>query len=68
MGVRADSQDDKRVSKNSDHVYGQEQSEEDKLEFRIFCHFQEKEIWNICLISWFLVMKKSDGKYQVEKQ
>ena len=62
VGVRDDSQDDEQVSQDSNQVHGQEQFEEGDLQFWVFCQAHEKEFWDICLVSWFHIVDKSDGK------
>ena len=43
VGVRDDGQDDEQVSQDGNEVYGQEQNEEEGLQFWILCHFHKKE-------------------------
>lgn len=45
--VRDDSEDNEQVSQDGDQVYGQEQAEEEGLQFRIICQFQESKFWNM---------------------
>ena len=62
VGVRDDSQDDEQVSQDSDQVHGQEQFEEGDLQFWVLCQSHKMDFWNICVVSWFHIVYKSDGK------
>ena len=43
VGVRDDSQDDEQISQDSDQVHGQEQVEEDGLQFWVLCQSHKME-------------------------
>ena len=67
VGVKDDSQDDEQVSQDSDQVHGQEQAEENGLQFWVLCQSHEKEFWNICVISGFHVVDDLMKKMWLKK-
>ena len=60
VGVRDDSQDDEQISQDSDQVHGQEQVEEDGLQFWVLWQSHKMEFWNICVVSGFHAVDESD--------
>jgi hypothetical protein len=63
--VRADGQN-YEISQNANQVYGQEQAEEEGLQFWIICQSQKKEFGDSSFVSGFHVVDDVDGKAKVD--
>jgi hypothetical protein len=54
VGVTPDGQDAEQVLNHCDHVYKQEQSKQDELQFWIFSESHEMKFWNVLyFVLWY---------------